>query len=174
MSIIGVITDLDKKYELKKGIKKYIKKDENLIVYIRQENIRNVRNIKFNTILITVEYLDKKKFEIYKKIIKATKYIIINSKVLKDKEIYEYLKKNKIKFITYGNEENCDVSISSVSKDSVIINISNNIEKIISNCEENEIKIIFRHKEVDNNLIIQALELVSLLLIYENKIKIIL
>ena len=52
MPFIGIIAEERKSNIIKKQIVEQLKIDENLIILIKEKNIENIKNIKFDTIIL--------------------------------------------------------------------------------------------------------------------------
>ena len=119
MFFIGIITNQkNEEYMLSNLSKKF--SDEN-IIFITDNNISNIKNIKFDTILIDDKINDEQNL---KKIIKNARYVILNSDFQIDKKIFENLHLN---IITYGFNNKCTFSVSSVSDCNVIVCLQRSI-----------------------------------------------
>ena len=110
MSFIGVVANRRCFDNLKKKIVEELK-DENInFIQINLRSIENVKNIKFETIIIE-DNLEKFKNnkQILNQILSNTEYIIINTDKNKEEN-----KENENK-ITYGLNQNAIVTVSSIS-----------------------------------------------------------
>ena len=85
------------------------------IIFINDKNISNVKNIKFETIIIDAKI--KNKFEL-RKILSNAKYIILNSDIELDINILNDL---NLVVITYGFNNKSTFSVSSITENSMII-----------------------------------------------------
>ena len=152
MLLIGMIATKKDIQEIKRNIIS----DEINIIGINEESINNLKNIKFDEIIIMKNI--KLKDETYKyigEIISKVKYLIVNV----DMEI-DVLKKTKIKtpikLITFGFNPKATITISSVKDDKIILCLQRNIEKTnkeIIEAKEIEIKNP-ESKKIYNNLVI--------------------
>lgn len=117
MSFVGIISN-KKSFD---NIKKEIINLENSmsIIHINLKSIANIKNIKFEVIIIDEKI---KKFinyeECLKKICKESKYLIINSDINKD---YDILKNDSNIIITYGLNRKATITISSISDTDILI-----------------------------------------------------
>lgn len=152
MLLIGMIATKKDIQEIKKNIIS----DEINIIGINEESINNLKNIKFDEIIIMKNI--KLKDETYKyigEIISKAKYLIVNVDmeidVLKKTKI-----KNPIKLITFGFNPKATITISSVKDDKIILCLQRNIEKTnkeIIEAKEIEIKNP-ESRKIYNNLVI--------------------
>ena len=133
------------------------------IFNINKNNIENIKNIKFETIIIddNVDYLlDNSKYLEY--IIKKCKYLIINSDIIK----YNItIPTNGIHIITYGLNNNAIITISSVKDEDILVCIQENYKDINGKLiEQQEINI----KIAKNNLkkLRNSLSIFAILSIY--------
>lgn len=109
MPFIEIITDTKSQIQLNKSIKKeQVNNCE--ILYIKEKNIDNIKNIKLETLVINKEIEDMEKIS---KIIENTKNVIINL------DFNKIEKQNK--FISYGYNSKSDITISSIDEDEALI-----------------------------------------------------
>ncbi len=121
MSFIGIITGQKNSVYAKNMIEKNLKNKNVTVIVINDKNIENVRNIKFETIIMTEEI---KKEEYLKKILRNTKYLIINADMRYNVSI---LKDIEIVAISYGFNHKSTVTISSIEEDNILVCIQRNM-----------------------------------------------
>ena len=166
MTFIGIITDEIKEKYIEKAIIKYLKQ-QNKLIFINRNNIDNMKNIKFDTILL-LNNSDKlfKENDTLKQIIKNAKYLIINSDADTNLEILNNLNLN---VITYGFNSKASITASSVTNEDILLCVQRNLQTIEGKIiESQEIKV----KLSENNSIYTQNEIMgiaSLLLIYDKK-----
>lgn len=139
MLLIGIIANNKDIQE----IKRIITENDIKIININEESIKNVKNIKFDEIIIMKNIKIKKdEYKYMNDIIVNAKYMIVNA----DIEI-DFLKEIKIKkpirLITYGFNSKATITISSIKEEKMMICVQRNIKK-----ENNE---IIEPKEVEIN-----------------------
>ena len=144
MSLIGIIAK-------KKDIKE-IKNNLDIVyevIEINNKSIENLKNIKFEQIIINKDLvLNKQEEEYIKKIINATKYIIINADI--NIQILNNIEIDKpLKIITYGFNSKSTISISSVKEDYIILSIQREIEKLKGK-SKSAIAREFSKEDIDN------------------------
>ena len=122
MSLIEIITDDDSKAHLSKVINKHMV-NENEIIYIKEENLSNVKNIKLETTIINSKIYN---IEIVKNIIKNSKYLIIN--IDYNQEINNYIENKNV--ITYGYNSKSDITVSSIKEEKSFLSLQRNITSI--------------------------------------------
>ena len=147
MSLIGIIAK-------KKDIKE-IKNNLDIVyevIEINNKSIENLKNIKFEQIIINKDLvLNKQEEEYIKKLINTTKYIIINADI--NIPILNNIEIDKpLKIITYGFNSKSTISISSVKEDYIILSIQKEIEKLNNEKIENQEKKIELIKGENNNV----------------------
>lgn len=167
MPFIGIIA----KESESNFIKNEVLKNSSLkfdFVNINKISVQNVKNIKFETIVINNEISDFLNVSKYlEEIIINAKYIIVNSDIIKNLEI---LKQYNSNIITYGLNQKADITISSIENENILIFVQNNLRNI--NGEEIEpqeinVKIIKNSlKKVSNSMAI-----FTILLIYGDFLK---
>ncbi len=129
MIFIGIMSEC-KSYE---NIKEKLKNEDINLIHINKKSIENIKNVKFETIIIDVNL---KKFEQEKEVIEQicnnSKYVFINTDI--NIENNPKIKPQK-EIITYGLNQKATVTISSIKDRDILIyvqrNIKNNKEKTI-------------------------------------------
>lgn len=123
MSFIGVICKAKNESYIEQILTKKLK--ENNIIVFTKENIENLKNVKFETILIlsnNEQILCKK--EIVKNIIKKAKYLVINF----DEEInLDLLENMDLNVITFGFNSKSTITASSVRDEGILLCVQRNI-----------------------------------------------
>ncbi len=155
MSLIGIIAK-------KKDIKE-IKNNLDIVyevIEINNKSIENLKNIKFEQIIINKDLvLNKQEEEYIKKLINTTKYIIINADI--NIQILNNIEIDKpLKIITYGFNSKSTISISSVKEDYIILSIQREIEKLNNEKIENQEKKIDLIKGENNNIYIKIIKFI--------------
>lgn len=160
MPFIGVIADEKNENFIRREIVDNLKLRESSVLFIKEKSIENIKNIKFETIILARKF---KNMEMLKQILLNAKYLIINTDRIKNIEMFNEL---NLKIITFGFNLRATVTASSVTEDGILICIQKEIEGIKGNIiEPQEIKI---NSEEDTEGVM-AVE--TTLLIYETKNK---
>ncbi|MBO5413880.1 MAG: hypothetical protein J6A29_06360 [Clostridia bacterium] len=159
MPFIGIISDEKSENHIRRELLERLKINESSILFIKEKSIDNIKNIKFETVLLAREF---KNMEILKKILTNTKYLIVNSDLNNNLKMLEEL---QLTVITYGFNSKATITISSVVEDKVLVclqrDIVNSKGKTIEAQE-------FEIETNDNTNDIMGI--VAILLIYENNI----
>ena len=113
MFFVGIITNQKNETYIKNELVRKMPLEN--IIFINDKNISNVKNIKFETIIIDAKI--KIKFEL-RKILSNAKYIILNSDIELDINILNDL---NLVVITYGFNNKSTFSVSSITENSMII-----------------------------------------------------
>lgn len=120
MTFIGILSD-NKSFE---NINMHLKSDKLKLIHINKKSIENVKNIRFETIIID---LNLENFEHEENIIQQicinSKYLIINS----DINLKFNVLNNKIKIITYGLNHKATFTVSSITDTDILIYMQRNI-----------------------------------------------
>lgn len=167
MPFIGVIA----KESESNFIKNEVLKNSSLkfdFVNINKISVQNIKNIKFETIVINNEISDFLNVSKYlEEIIINAKYIIVNSDIIKNLEI---LKQYNSNIITYGLNQKADITISSIENENILIFVQNNLRNI--NGEEIEPQ-EFNIKIIKNSLkkVCNSMAIFTILLIYGDFLK---
>ena len=155
MPFIGIIEEERKSNIIKKQIVERLKIDENLIILIKEKNIENIKNIKFDTIILDRKFNNEKKL---KMVLENVKYLIINCDVVKS---FNVLNDIEINVITYGFNSKATITASSVGEEEILVCLQRNIinakkQKV----EPQEVKI-----EIQNDAM-STMAITAILLIY--------
>ena len=156
MIFIGIITDLKSENYITKIKEKNYILNKYHIIFITEKNIENIKNIRFDTIIINREFNNQ---YILDKLIENCKYTIINSDL---EDISYFFNKNKFKIITYGFNSKSTITMSSVTEDSILVCIQRNILNDKNEIEQQEI-CIEKSLESDNY---DIMLLVSMIILY--------
>lgn len=159
MSFIGVFANRKEAEQIKKEIEKETKELKIEVIPINFNSIENIKNIKFDIIVIMNELEKLKGKEKYiKEILSNGRYLILNSDINTDSNI---LKEVNVKAITYGLNQKATITASSIGEEEIIIciqrafkNIDDNIveqKEVRRKLEKNNIKNIY------NSLIKEAI-----------------
>lgn len=162
MSFIGIITENKKEINVKNIISKNIEAN---VIIINEKNIDNIKNVKFETILICgINEKVFKKDEILKKIISNVKFLIINSDINRHLDILSNL---NVVVISFGFNQKSSVTASSVNEDNILVCIQRNMKDINDKTiEPQEIRVEVENKSCNIHNIIGC---ICVLLIYGKK-----
>ena len=154
MFFIGIITNQKNEEYIKKQLANIFPQET--IMFITEKNILNVKNIKFESLVIDANI--KNKIEL-RKIISNAKYIILNT----DKKIdTEAIKNLNLTVITYGFNNKSTFTVSSIEENDIIICL----QRIIFN--KRGIKIepqeyALKVKENTDNYMVIAMKIIEIL-----------
>lgn len=167
MPFIGIISkECDSNFIRNEILKNTDSKLE--IFNINNRNIENIKNIRFETIVINDsinKLLENSKY--LEEIIRNAKYLVINTDVVKDISILGGVNKN---IITYGLNQKAIITISSVEDEDIMICIQKSFKDINEkDIEEQE----FNIKIAKNNLkkLCNTLSVFTVLSIYGKFLK---
>lgn len=153
MSIIGIVTGERQAKELKKQVE-----EENLkveIICINYKSIENVKNVKFEILIIqnSLEKL-KEKQECIKQMLKSAKYVLLNSDIVVKEKFFKDI---NVKILTYGLKQKSTITASSMEEKRAIISIQRAFQNLNGEIiEQQEIPINLmkdRVKDLYNSLI---------------------
>ena len=158
MVFIGIITDSKSENNLEKLIANNKTINKNNVIFIKEKNIDNIKNVHFDTVIINREF---KKIDELNKILENTNNIIINM----DDASIESSKLNIVSsnLITYGFNSKSTITISSVTDDDVLICVQRNIYRNYEEIEVQEIKL----ENNENYTIYDLIIVLTLFLIYK-------
>ena len=131
MTFIGVISD-NKSFE---NINIYLKSNKFKLIHINKKSIENIKNIRFETIIIDSN-LENFKHEqnIIEQLCLNSKYLVINTDINLKFNISN--KNNKINIITYGLNQKATVTVSSITDTDVLIYLQRNIRTVTNEIVE--------------------------------------
>ena len=113
MFFIGIITNQKNEIYFKKEVSKYVPVEN--IIFITAKNIYNVKNVKFETIIMDEKINNK--IEI-RKIMSNSKYLLLNTDIEIDIEILDNL---NLTVISYGINNKSTFTVSSIEENNIII-----------------------------------------------------
>lgn len=159
MTFIGVLAE-HKSFE---NIREYLKKKELELIPINKKSIKNIKNIKFDAIVIDSKLENfKEEKEILEQLCLNSKYLIINTDInLK----FNISNEGKTNIITYGLNQKATVTVSSITDTNILIylqrSIKNKENKVIE-VGERQIKVTEKSKlKTYEILIIYILSLIN-------------
>ncbi len=135
MIFIGIVTDSKSEKDIEKLLSYNKFLNENNVIFIKDKNIDNIKNVHFDTVIINNKF---EKVDELNKILKNAKNVIINIDV--DAKC-EDLNITNLNLITYGFNSKSSITISSVTDDDVLICVQRNIYNNYGEIELQEIKL---------------------------------
>lgn len=155
MPFVGLITDKKSESDFINYLDNKIYKN---VIIINNKNINNIKNIKFDTVLINKKVSGKS--DVLKKILSNSNNLIINSDISTDLWLIANSNSN---VITYGFNPKSTVTASSLENDDAFICVQRNIKNVSNKTiEPQEIKVT-KFKQNDNPYIIMGVEILTLL-----------
>lgn len=146
MTFIGIISEYKNFENIKESLNENLKNEISLI-YINKKNISNMKNIRFEILVIDSDiskYIEERK--LIERLCSYARYLVINTDLNK---VIENINNNKI--ITYGLNQEATVTISSVTESSTLICLQKNLkikdkfieigEKLVKRDETSKLKI---------------------------------
>lgn len=124
MSFIGIVCENRNENYIKQILNKRLQ--NKTIIFFNEESIENLKNIKFETIIIMAN--NKKVFskkDILKNIVSKAKYLIINADEEINLDLLEDIRSN---VITYGFNSKSTITASSVKEESVLLCVQRTIQ----------------------------------------------
>ncbi len=148
MAFIGIISDSKSEKIIKMILDEKLEKSNNIII-INSKSVENLKNIKFETVLIANNNnIIKENKETLTKIISNTKYLIINADIELELQFEEQVELN---VITFGFNPKATITASSV-EDDILLCIQRNIKDIRENIiEQQEMKITVFEENIGIN-----------------------
>ena len=167
MPFVGIIA----KESESNFIKNEVLKNSSLkfeFVNINRKSVQNVKNIRFETIIINNEISDFLNVSKYlEELIINAKYIIVNSDIIKNINI---LKQYNSNIITYGLNQKAMITISSIKNENILIFIQNKLKNINNDeIEEQEVNVKINKKSLKK--VSNSMAIFTILLIYGDFLK---
>ena len=128
MFFIGVVTNQKNEEHIKNKLSNVVPAEN--IIFITEKNILNIKNIKFESLLIDSKINNITEL---RKIISNSKYIILNSDIEMN---LDAIKNLDLVVITYGFNNKSTFTVSSIEENDIIICL----QRIIFNKKGNEIE----------------------------------
>ena len=167
MPFVGIIA----KESESNFIKNEVLKNSSLkfeFVNINRKSVQNVKNIRFETIIINNEISDFLNVSKYlEELIINAKYIIVNSDIIKNINI---LKQYNSNIITYGLNQKAMITISSIKNENILIFIQNKL-KYINNDEIEEQEVNVKINKNSLKKVSNSMAIFTILLIYGDFLK---
>ena len=162
MPFIGIISKENDSNYIKNIINKNAIKSKFEVININKKSIENIKNIKFD-ILVICENIEKmlKESSYLEDIIKKSCYLVINSDI---KENFSLLKDIESNIITYGFNAKSTITISSIKDEKIMLCLQRSIKGIFSIIEEQEFNIEIKRNNV--NKLYNILVIFAILAIY--------
>ena len=128
MPFIGVIAKESESNFIKNAVLKNSEKHKFEFININVKSVQNVKNIRFEVIVINDDISDFLNLSKYlEEIIQNAKYVIINTDIIKSVDVIHEYNQN---IITYGLNQQAIVTISSIKNEDILLCIQNQIELI--------------------------------------------
>lgn len=162
MTFIGIVSEQKSDIELERAIAGNLLTKSN-IIHIHVDNIENMKNVKFETILVIETKTILSKADVLKKMISNTQYLIINSDI---KSNLLLLDKLNLNVITFGFNNKSTITASSVNEENVLVCVQRNIRGKDNNIiEPQEIKI----SRKNSHNIYKIMGIIGVILVYNHE-----
>ena len=115
MIFIGIISEENNENRIRRFLLEKLSWPESSILCIKEKSIENIKNIRFETILLAKQF---KNVEALKNILKHTTYLVSNVDI---EQNWEILKDLELTVITYGFNSKATITASSVEEDQVMV-----------------------------------------------------
>ena len=167
MPFIGVIAKESESNFIKNEVIKNSINNRFEFININKESIQNIKNIKFETIVVNENpsiLLQSSKY--LENILKNAKYLIVNSDVIENVDML----KSNAKIITYGLNQHAIITVSSIKNENILMCIQESIRDIKGKTiEQQEVNI----EIIKNSLtrICNSMVIFTILTIYEENLK---
>ena len=193
MPFIGVIAKESDSNFIKKEVLRNAEKNKFDIININRQNIENIKNIRFETVVINDDFIDFLNTSKYlEDIVKNSKFLVLNSDILNkvnlpieqarklDDLFYELknvnsqcvgeLEKNETNVITYGLNQKADVTMSSIKTENILVCVQNKFKNAAGRMvEEQEVNVEIAKSNLKK--ICNSMAIFTILTIYGEKLK---
>ena len=139
MAVIGIITKSNNINEIEKTLEKYGIHEKNIVI-ITKHTIENIKNVKFDIIIIFDQIEDD---NILKKVLDSSKYLIINTDFKENVKLLNMAEDQYV--ITFGFNSRATITIISNENDEIILDLQREIENL------NKEKIESKEIKLENN-----------------------
>lgn len=139
MAVIGIITKSNNINEIEKTLERYGIHEKNIVI-ITQHTIENIKNVKFDIIIIFDQIEDG---DILKKVLDSSKYLIINTDFKENMKLLNIAEDQYV--ITFGFNSRATITIISNENDEIILDLQREIENL------NKEKIESQEIKLENN-----------------------
>ena len=139
MAVIGIITKSNNINEIEKTLEKYGIHEKNIVI-ITKHTIENIKNVKFDIIIIFDQIEDD---NIIKKVLDSSKYLIINTDFKENVKLLNMAEDQYV--ITFGFNSRATITIISNENDEIILDLQREIENL------NKEKIESQEIKLENN-----------------------
>lgn len=139
MAVIGIITKSNNINEIEKTLEKYGIHEKNIVI-ITKHTIENIKNVKFDIIIIFDQTEDD---NILKKVLDSSKYLIINTDFKENVKLLNMAEDQYV--ITFGFNSRATITIISNENDEIILDLQREIENL------NKEKIESQEIKLENN-----------------------
>lgn len=170
MFFIGVISRKNKYEVLKERIQKSCNKNKVSLININNKSISNLKNVKFDVIVIldSLEKFDfdeckNDNFKNLKEICEKTQYLLLDSDIEIKTNIFKDIKVN---IITFGLNHKSSVTISSITDENIMISVQRGVRDTEGNIFE-----VGEYSEVINNNVANNIKEILSCFILKNIIK---
>lgn len=162
MPFVGIISKENDSNFIKNAINKNSKESNFEIININRKSIENIKNVKFD-ILVICENIEKmlKNSSYLEEIIRKADYIIINSDI---KENLSILRNVETNIITYGFNAKATITISSIKEEKTMICVQRKIKAVNGIIEEQDFNVEIEKNNV--NKLYNVLVIFTILAIY--------
>lgn len=162
MPFVGIISKENDSNFIKNAINKNSKESNFEIININRKSIENIKNVKFD-ILVICENIEKmlKNSSYLEEIIRKADYIIINSDI---KENLSILRNVETNIITYGFNAKATITISSIKEEKTMICVQRKIKAVNNIIEEQDFNVEIEKNNV--NKLYNVLVIFTILAIY--------
>ena len=168
MPFIGIIAKESDSNFIKNAVIKNSEHNKFEFININRKSVENIKNIRFETIVINDELSEFIKSSKYlEEILQNAKYLIINSDIVKNAEILLDTDKD---IITYGLNQEATFTISSIESERVLICLQRKIKNINGKTIEEQENSIEMNR-CNRKKVCNSIGIFAILTIYGEKLK---
>ncbi len=123
MSLVGILTEKSNENYIKDQLKNELKEDQTF--FLKETTIKNLKNIKFETIVIGKKINKNKK--IIRQMAQKADFVIFNTDIIENLKLLENL---NFKLISYGFNQKATITASSIEESKIMICLQRTIQNI--------------------------------------------
>ena len=158
MSVVGIITSQNNIIEIEEKIKRNQINEKNIII-ITKENIGNIKNVKFDIVVIFDKIQEQEEL---KKVVRESKCVLLNSDYKENLKLIDEHTNSYV--ITFGYNSRASITIVSNENEEIILEIQREInlnKKQKIECQEIKMNNNFAKKYIYEEL---AMKILTILL----------
>ena len=164
MAFIGIIANSKHEIQIKRALESKLNSlnKEHTIIPINEKSINNIKNIRFETILLIDLEKVQNEISLLNEIFENSRYLVVNADMYSS---LDFINNMKLNIITFGFNSKSTITASSVENNFIICLQRNLVDINCNTLEPQEIQVKIMEKKLLNNSH-NIMGIASILLIY--------